>query len=788
MTSTPAELPGNTGSTGGRGRHRAPDAEAHTAYIPRASDASPDGVPGGPLTPPVGLGANVSPRPAGSPPTWAPTDAPEPPAAGSAVHQTGSAVHQAGNTVHQTGEAARQGMPGVQAGPGLDEVSAAAEAARRRAMPSATQPAPASFDAFGHAVEKKTEMPFTVRSETSPHVADTQQILSPGVLPAARQAEPATPAPVAATSSGGAPMPSGPSWNTEPTRQHSPAPSIAMPSSATMPSSPAYSVPAPAMSSPSGPAYSSPVPSVSTPSAPAVPSGPAGQSTPAVLNGPTVQSSPVVPSNPALPSSAAVPSSPAYSSPASAVPGWNADTVKPSSPLTPGWGTEPTRQTTPVASRHAEPVAAASWDPDATGHLEAVRPEATTNRPGAGGTTPQTAWNASQAPQTATPAPWSPSGGTPATTAASATPAVPARPKLQMGTANTRWMSNEPPEPAQPPAGVNPNPSDTQIIRAIDAPTGKLPTLSPGAPLPGKLTVLPPGTAAQAAREAAGPESVVGAASVAGIPAAPAEPEPDPAEPGEPKRGEKVVKLRPEQTGEGYKSVYSELTRPSRVRTGIRGAGEVMITFGLIVLLFAGYEVFGNSAAVQDGQDELAQELDQSWNDPTVAPTAPTAKGPAAPGDNLVGRLYIPKLDKEWVVVDGVRPQDIKYAPGHYPETAKPGQIGNFSVAGHRIKKIFWRLDELKSGDVIGVETRTAWYVYQVYGQQIVKPNQVEVVAAVPNEPDATPKKALLTLTTCNPKFNNYQRLIVHAELVKTVPRDQSKADAGMPAEMKLKA
>ena len=59
------------------------------------------------------------------------------------------------------------------------------------------------------------------------------------------------------------------------------------------------------------------------------------------------------------------------------------------------------------------------------------------------------------------------------------------------------------------------------------------------------------------------------------------------------------------------------------------------------------------------------------------------------------------------------------------------------------------------------------------------------MVAPVPGKPKATPTKALLTLTTCNPKFNNYERLIVHAELVSTVPRDQSKPDAGMPAEMK---
>jgi sortase A len=210
-----------------------------------------------------------------------------------------------------------------------------------------------------------------------------------------------------------------------------------------------------------------------------------------------------------------------------------------------------------------------------------------------------------------------------------------------------------------------------------------------------------------------------------------------------------------------------------------------MITFGLIVLLFAGYEVFGNSAKVDNEQDTLASELDDQWNDPTVAPSAPVKAAPAAPGKDLVGRLYIPKLGMQWVVVDGVRPQDIRYAPGHYPDTAAPGKVGNFSVAGHRIRKIFWRLDELKPGDVIGVETRSNWYVYKVTESVVVKPSAVEVVAPVPGRPKAKATKAMLTLTTCNPKFNNYQRLIVHAQLVSTVPRNAALPNAGEPAEIK---
>jgi LPXTG-site transpeptidase (sortase) family protein len=129
--------------------------------------------------------------------------------------------------------------------------------------------------------------------------------------------------------------------------------------------------------------------------------------------------------------------------------------------------------------------------------------------------------------------------------------------------------------------------------------------------------------------------------------------------------------------------------------------------------------------------------------------------------------------------VQGVSPADIRYAPGHYPDTAMPGEVGNFSMAGHRTKAIFWDIDKLVAGDPIVVQTSDAWFVYKVTGHEIVKPTAVEVVAAVPDQPGVTPTQALLTLTTCNPKFNNYQRLVVHAQLDRTQPRS-----AGNPAEL----
>ncbi|GGM43894.1 hypothetical protein GCM10011608_30790 [Micromonospora sonchi] len=259
-----------------------------------------------------------------------------------------------------------------------------------------------------------------------------------------------------------------------------------------------------------------------------------------------------------------------------------------------------------------------------------------------------------------------------------------------------------------------------------------------------------------------------------------------PAEQPKPRRGDRVVQLRAQQIDEGYKSVYSELTRPSvwsRIRTGLRFGGELLITFGLVVLLFAGYEIWGKSAIVDAHQGDLSQQLAQAWGpegDPTVAPAAsPTSKPKPPVHGKPIALLAIPKLDKEWIVVEGVTQKDIRYAPGHYPDSAMPGQVGNFSVAGHRNRATFWRLDELRKGDPILVEGRNEWYVYQVTDSRIVKPSQVEVVAPVPGRAGQKPTRRMLTLTTCNPKFDNYQRLIIHAELTRTQPKSE-----GRPTEL----
>jgi LPXTG-site transpeptidase (sortase) family protein len=253
--------------------------------------------------------------------------------------------------------------------------------------------------------------------------------------------------------------------------------------------------------------------------------------------------------------------------------------------------------------------------------------------------------------------------------------------------------------------------------------------------------------------------------------------------------GVKVVPLRPVHTEEGYRSVYSHLTRRtpgSIIREVIRGLGELCITLGMVLLLFAAYEVWGKTAAVNAHQNDLNSQLAQDWGAraPTVGPTpsaGPKTNALPPPDGKAIARLYIPRIGKQWIVVQGVTPADIRFAPGHYPTSAMPGQVGNFSVAGHRTPAIFWDLDQLQNNDEIVVETKDTWYVYRMNRSQIVLPTAVQVVAPVPDEPGKKATQAMLTITTCNPKFNNYQRLVVHA----TLDPSQTRAhDKGRPASL----
>ncbi|SDG86038.1 class E sortase [Klenkia brasiliensis] len=241
--------------------------------------------------------------------------------------------------------------------------------------------------------------------------------------------------------------------------------------------------------------------------------------------------------------------------------------------------------------------------------------------------------------------------------------------------------------------------------------------------------------------------------------------------------------------------------RPARttgdlVRTGVRGVGQLLVTAGLVVLLFVVYEVWITDLTSDRKQDALSQELRDDWegDDPTV-PTLPDGGISEVPLGQGFAFIRIPRFGADYVkvILEGTDEDELVEGPGHYVDSAMPGEQGNFALAGHRVGKgsPFLDLDQLQPGDPIVIETQTTWFVYRVLGdddpngvpgQQIVLPTDVSVIAPTPNGPLTGPASgAYLTLTTCHPKFSARERLIVHAVLDGS-PIPKSDAPQGPPA------
>ena len=207
----------------------------------------------------------------------------------------------------------------------------------------------------------------------------------------------------------------------------------------------------------------------------------------------------------------------------------------------------------------------------------------------------------------------------------------------------------------------------------------------------------------------------------------------------------------------------------------LRALGELLMTMGIVVLLFAAYELWGTGLITDREQGRLAEALEQAWREPVRrADSSGLDPVPVERGSGIAV-MRIPALGPGWskVVVEGTAREELKKGPGRMAGTADFGEVGNTVVSGHRTTygAPFLNLDRLVPGDAVLVETREAIHIYRMYGSEVVRPTDVAVALPVPRRPGATPTKSLLTLTTCNQKYSARERLIVYAELSETRPK-----------------
>ena len=203
-------------------------------------------------------------------------------------------------------------------------------------------------------------------------------------------------------------------------------------------------------------------------------------------------------------------------------------------------------------------------------------------------------------------------------------------------------------------------------------------------------------------------------------------------------------------------------------------AGELLITLGVLLLLFLTWQLWWTDVVADREQEGIVAELDREWGSVDTERIAPRQEGPPPVPelngmDMVFGTMHVPAFDRtRFPLAEGVSLEKVLNVKGvgHYPETALPGQVGNFSVAGHRntYGRPFEDIARLKPGDPIVVETGNAFYVYEVTSHQVVNPDQNEVIAPTPGEPTVEPTEAMLTLTACHPMYSARERYIVHAK------------------------
>lgn len=132
---------------------------------------------------------------------------------------------------------------------------------------------------------------------------------------------------------------------------------------------------------------------------------------------------------------------------------------------------------------------------------------------------------------------------------------------------------------------------------------------------------------------------------------------------------------------------------------------------------------------------------------------------------DILGYITIPAIDIKLPIYNGASTENMAKGAAYLAHTSLPvgGENTNCVIAAHtRYKSIymFKRITELNEGDKIYITNFWETLVYQVVETKVIDPNDSQNIYIKAN-------RSLITLSTCHPYPDNYQRYLVYAELVK---------------------
>lgn len=245
--------------------------------------------------------------------------------------------------------------------------------------------------------------------------------------------------------------------------------------------------------------------------------------------------------------------------------------------------------------------------------------------------------------------------------------------------------------------------------------------------------------------------------------------------------------------------------RPPR-RRWPRRAGIVIALVGLGLIGYGAWQYWGTTWVSRAEQDRIVEELERSWAALPSEPPRSTVVEPGTPGGDkdVDGRaredgdevavqasgttaeaiLRIPAFGSSYAmpILEGTTSEALAVGVGHFSDSARPGEVGNYALAGHRVThgEPFRDLPDLQAGDQVVIDT-ARWrytYVLDTAGDGLeVAFTETWVLDAVPRnprggpQPSQAPGQRLITLTTCAELFHTDERLVAFGHLVDRSPR-----------------
>jgi sortase A len=219
------------------------------------------------------------------------------------------------------------------------------------------------------------------------------------------------------------------------------------------------------------------------------------------------------------------------------------------------------------------------------------------------------------------------------------------------------------------------------------------------------------------------------------------------------------------------------------MRRALRITGTVLAVAGALTLLWAlvvwQWQDPFTALYTKWKQHELAGQYDKRAA--AFHPSVPTGDSLAAERRSIaisarryraathegeaIGRIRIPRMGLDMIIVDGTDHESLKKGPGRDVRSFMPGENRLVYIAGHRTTYLapFSHIDSLRKNDKVTIEVPYATFVYSVTGARVVPADDLSVLRS--------PRHELLELQACHPRFFATHRYIAYARLVRVEPR-----------------